>query len=328
MLGVIRGSAKAHSALYAGLFAGNVLCNKYVLSELEFTYPTIFQGWQVLVGACFLKGIATCSGTAVVKSSLDKPGFISLLPTFLLFVGTLVAGSKALAVIEVPQFVACLNLSPALIYLFDDAPKFRNSQCGAVVACAVVVLSTVGLVVLELEMTFSDSPYFWMLICVLCASVHIVHGRIADARFEPVDRLYYSYLVGVCLLAPASLYLDEAFQALNFAKNSRFHFFVGCLASGFFGVTSCYIAATLTPTGEEAPGTNDGSEFMGIFQNVGKCLAALLSIFAFQQKAAVTGWILVCVMFNLIAGFFIPVPKDPTAEVGFKPLPTFVSSPE
>jgi hypothetical protein len=216
MSGAIRSTPRAHGFIYAFLFAGNVLCNKYVLTELSFTYPTIFQGWQVLVGAILLKSLSTCGGEPVVRAKLDKPGFISLLPNFLLFVGALVSGSKALTSIGVPQFVACANASPALVYLFDVFPTFLAASVLNSVASLVVVGTAIAVVLLELQMTFSDSPYFWMLVFVLCSSVQVVHGRIADARFEPVDRLYYSYLVGVCLLAPASLYLDEAFLVSRF----------------------------------------------------------------------------------------------------------------
>lgn len=53
---------------------------------------------------------------------------------------------------------------------------------------------------------------------VLCQAGHALHGRIADARFNSVDRQYYSYIFSLVLLAPASLYLNEAFEALHFKE--------------------------------------------------------------------------------------------------------------
>ena len=43
-----------------------------------------------------------------------------------------------------------------------------------------------------------------------------LHGRIADARYGAADRLFYCYVFSLVVLAPASLYLEEAFEALHF----------------------------------------------------------------------------------------------------------------
>ena len=70
---------------------------QYVLSVLKFTYPTIFQGWQTLVGGILLRVLLSNKCLSVSTTELDKPGFISLLPSFLFFSAGIVASSKALA---------------------------------------------------------------------------------------------------------------------------------------------------------------------------------------------------------------------------------------
>ncbi|KAB0406676.1 hypothetical protein E2I00_018683 [Balaenoptera physalus] len=35
-------------------YLASYLTNKYVLSVLKFTYPTLFQGWQTLIGGLLL----------------------------------------------------------------------------------------------------------------------------------------------------------------------------------------------------------------------------------------------------------------------------------
>lgn len=70
---------------------------QYVLSVLNFTYPTIFQGWQTLVGGLLLRVLLSNKCLSVSSTELDKPGFISLLPSFLFFSAGIVASSKALA---------------------------------------------------------------------------------------------------------------------------------------------------------------------------------------------------------------------------------------
>jgi hypothetical protein len=72
--------------------------SQYVLSVLNFTYPTIFQGWQTLVGVIILKIFVVCSNNKswqVIR--LEKYEFLLLLPHFIFYVSALVAGSKALS---------------------------------------------------------------------------------------------------------------------------------------------------------------------------------------------------------------------------------------
>ena len=59
-----------------------------------------------------------------------------------------------------------------------------------------------------------DSPKFWLVVHVFCVYCVTLHGRIADARFGAADRLFYSYIFSLEVLAPASLYLEEAFQEM------------------------------------------------------------------------------------------------------------------
>ena len=105
-------------------------------------------------------------------------------------------------------------------------------------------------------------------------------------------------------------------QALHFAKNSRYYFFVGCIASGVFGMTSSYIAAQMTapPTSNyELVNSSSSVRAFGFFLNAAKCIAALLSCtMFFVESLPAAGW--VCVVVNLFAGFFIPPPMDPTAS--------------
>ena len=84
--------------LFACLVCSGLYINKYVLSVLGFKYPTIFQGWQTLAGLIIYKLLTVSCAKANFKLvSIDRPAFISLLPGFLFFTTSLVAGSKALS---------------------------------------------------------------------------------------------------------------------------------------------------------------------------------------------------------------------------------------
>lgn len=222
-------------AVFFVVFCGSIYSNKYVLTTLRFTFPTIFQGWQTLTGLVFIRLVTLCSRKERLYS-LDKPGFLSLLPNFLFFTGSVVTASKALADIPVPIFLAVQNLMPALIYILDYGPRFKGASVTSLVGSGFLLLTSALIVLLDLQMNFKDSPYFWLMAHVVCSTVHAIHGRIADARYSDLDRLYYSYLVSVVVLAPASLYLEEAFLVLDFPYKSQADFIFGCLVSGIAGV--------------------------------------------------------------------------------------------
>lgn len=41
---------------------------------------------------------------------------------------------------------------------------------------------------------FRESPYLWLIVSLSCVAVQKLHSKIADARFNEVDRLYCSYI--------------------------------------------------------------------------------------------------------------------------------------
>ena len=66
----------------------------------------------------------------------------------------------------------------------------------------------------EINWPLKIIPFFSVhAFCVIAVNLH---GRIADARYGAADRLFYCYVFSLVVLAPASLYLEEAFEALHF----------------------------------------------------------------------------------------------------------------
>uniref|UniRef100_A0A8D0HC57 Transmembrane protein 241 n=1 Tax=Sphenodon punctatus TaxID=8508 RepID=A0A8D0HC57_SPHPU len=76
-------------------YLASYFTNKYVLSVLKFTYPTLFQGWQTLIGG-FLLHISWKLGWVEISSS-PRSEVLSWLPASALFVGIIYAGSRALS---------------------------------------------------------------------------------------------------------------------------------------------------------------------------------------------------------------------------------------
>ncbi|QQP56824.1 Transmembrane protein C18orf45 [Caligus rogercresseyi] len=217
-------------------------CNKYVLTELGFKYPMVFQGWQTLVGFLVLR-LWTSSFLPMslrlkkAITPMDKPGFVSLFPFFLFFTASLITGSKAISSLSITEFAVASNFVPAGIFLISERKNFCIQQAAsAIVAASSLILGAYGFFFLSPNISEGFySPYFWLLIHIVCLLAASLHSRICDARFLAIDRLYYGYVFSFIVLAPASIYLEEAFEALNFQHRRQMGFLLGSLAGGIPG---------------------------------------------------------------------------------------------
>ncbi|CAB4055464.1 unnamed protein product [Lepeophtheirus salmonis] len=232
-------------------------CNKYVLTELGFKYPMVFQGWQTLVGFIVLR-MWTSSYLPLnlrLKKSitpLDKPGFVSLFPFFLFFTASLITGSKALSVISITEFAVGCTFVPAGIFLISERKNFCVQQVAS------VIVTTTSLI-------------FGVYVCLLAASLH---SRI--------------------LLAPASIYLEEAFEALNFQHRRQMSFLLGSLVSGVSGAgLNAYICNFCK------------SPPSGIIAHVGTMVCVVGSWIVFSQ-AQLPNWAWILVAVNLVSHLLVP----------------------
>jgi len=269
--------------------------NKYVLSILGFRYPTIFQGWQTLTGLFIYKLLTFASKSNFKLAGIDRPAFISLLPGFLLYTTSLIASSKALAGLPIPIFVSVYNTLPASIYILDrvlpNQPPTGPLQFGS----AVITLASGGVLVLsQIGLDFSDSAYFWLVVGVVCSGAYSIHCRIADARYGSWDKLYYNSIFSVIVLAPASFYLEEAFEALNFHHDRQELFLAGCIASAMLGAAANLYSVRLKQ-----------DEYFGPVQHLALGVTALMSPLLFTTTLPVWQWCLVVI--NVVAA--VPIPS-------------------
>ncbi|XP_060233658.1 transmembrane protein 241 isoform X6 [Meriones unguiculatus] len=105
------------------------LTNKYVLSVLKFTYPTLFQGWQTFIGGLLLH-VSWKLGWVEINSS-PRSNVLTWLPASLLFVGIIYAGSRALSRLAVPVFFILHNVAEVLIcgyqkYVWKEKTSFTK----------------------------------------------------------------------------------------------------------------------------------------------------------------------------------------------------------
>ena len=270
-----------------------------------FRFPMVFQGWVTLVGSLILRLLAyvpSKQDPTLRVLPLDRSAFISLLPNFFLFTISIIAGSKALAHLPILTFIAVANVVPAGIYILDNL-SLKKTSVVQLISSIVVIGSSIPVILAasddvdeegKAELTsLMDSPKFWLVVHVFCVYCVTLHGRIADARFGAADRLFYSYIFSLVVLAPASLYLEEAFQALHFQPSRQIDFVLGSLISAFVGVAQNLYAIRL----------KEDEEF-GKLHHASLGFAGLLSIAFFSTDLPWWGWIS-CVL-NLLALVFVP----------------------
>ena len=313
--------------VYLLIVASSFYSNKYVLTGLGFRFPMVFQGWQTLVGSLILRILAYVPSKASPTLSvvpIDRSGLVSLLPNFFLFTVSIIAGSKALAHLPILVFVNVSNVVPASIYLLDNL-SFKKSSVVQII-CSVVVLGTcVPVLITALDdvddakeelLSLMDSPKFWLVVHVFCVIAVTLHGRIADARYGAADRLFYSYVFSLVVLAPASLYLEEAFQALHFQPSRQIDFVLGSLISAFVGVAVSLYGIRLKE-----------DENFGKLHHVSVGLAAIFSPAFFATDLPWWGWL--CSVLNLAALVMVPtfIQKDDNklpVGINAEQLPTHV----
>jgi len=283
--------------IYSCLVCGGLFINKYVLSILGFKYPTIFQGWQTLTGLVVFKVLNLFSKKSFQVTSIDRAAFISLLPGFLFFTTSIISSSKALAGIPLPIFVCVFNTLPAIIYIIDrvfskaGSPPVSPLQ---VVSSICTLITGSLLVISKISINFGDSAYFWLVVGVVCSTAYCLHCRLADARYDSWDKLYYNSVFSVIVLAPASFYLEEAFEALNFHHDKQELFLLGCLASAIFGASTNLYSVRLKQ-----------DEYFGPVHHLALGSTALLSPLLFRAELSVWEWVLV--VLNVVTT--IPLPS-------------------
>ncbi|XP_044859253.1 transmembrane protein 241 isoform X10 [Mauremys mutica] len=118
-------------------YLASYFTNKYVLSVLKFTYPTLFQGWQTLVGG-FLLHVSWKLGWVEISCS-SRSEVLTWIPASALFVGIIYAGSRALSRLPIPVFLTVHNAAEVITCGFQ---KFVQKETSLLKICSVVLLAS------------------------------------------------------------------------------------------------------------------------------------------------------------------------------------------
>ncbi|XP_025891239.1 transmembrane protein 241 isoform X4 [Nothoprocta perdicaria] len=182
-------------------YVASCFTNKYVLSVLKFTYPTLFQGWQTLVGGLLLH--ASWKLGWVEISLASRSDILSWLPASALFVGIIYAGSRALSRLPIPVFLTVHNAAEVITCGFQ---KFvQKEQTSLLKVCSALCLLGAAVCLPLCDTQFDPNGYLWAFIHLICLGAYkVFHKLWKPCSLSDLDQQYINYVFSVVLLASAS----------------------------------------------------------------------------------------------------------------------------
>ncbi|XP_071142446.1 UDP-N-acetylglucosamine transporter TMEM241 homolog [Mytilus edulis] len=224
--------------LYAVLFVITTFVNKYVLSILEFKYPTIFQGWQTLVGFLVMKMLVATRylKPMQITDSEKRSDLIRWIPSMVFFVISIYSGSKGLAELSIPVFLAIQNITVVFDYLSQMIMYRKLTSAINYLMCMVIAISSLGIVLTDPQ--FHHGGYFWICVHILSTGLLMLYTNMTKGRLKisPVEKLHCNYIYSIVILTPSSYLLGDALEAVKYPYLYFSKFYVGCCVSGVFGV--------------------------------------------------------------------------------------------
>lgn len=273
---------------FSSLFVLSYFTNKFVLSVLNFTYPTLFQGWQTLIGAVLL--LLSGKLGLVEMSCISRSAALSWLPGSVLFVGNIYAGSRALSHIDIPFFFTLQNSSHVVSYvILKVVHREQRTQWLKVISICTMLLSAANLH--RHDPQFDSSGYLWAvghLFCVGAYRVFQVHYK--STNLSDLEQQCINYLFSVLLLAMAAHPTGDLTGALEFPSLQSYTFHCGFCASALLGFLLLLATVKLK--------TGLALEHLGVWIFLSKVTAMSLSPFIFDMDFNTAS--LTCVVFSHI----------------------------
>ncbi|TRY91394.1 hypothetical protein DNTS_013522 [Danionella cerebrum] len=207
--------ARAILALvFCTFFTASYLTNKYVLSVLKFTFPTIFQGWQTLSGTLLL--LVTWKLGLVEFNGFSRSATFSQLPGCILFIGNIYAGSKALSLLPIPFFFVLQNVSEVLAFLISAITQRKKPSWTKFLSVCLLLGSSSALI--HSSPQFGPSGFTWASIHLFCVGNTFVCECLLNISKN-------------CLLIFLS---GDLLGALEFPLLTSYRFHTGFLGSAVF----------------------------------------------------------------------------------------------
>ncbi|XP_052361069.1 transmembrane protein 241 isoform X2 [Oncorhynchus keta] len=175
--------------------------NKYVLSVLKFTYPTLFQGWQTFIGGLLL--LLSGKLGLVDISGFPRSAALSWLPGSLLFVGNIYAGSRALSRLPIPFFFTLHNASEVVNCLILKLTQMERIPWMKLLSVSLLLMSAINLPLYDPQ--FDPGGYMWALAHLFCVGAYrVFQTHFKSSHLSDLEQQYINYLFSVLLLAFAA----------------------------------------------------------------------------------------------------------------------------
>uniref|UniRef100_H0XBC2 Transmembrane protein 241 n=1 Tax=Otolemur garnettii TaxID=30611 RepID=H0XBC2_OTOGA len=212
-------------------YLASYLTNKYVLSVLKFTYPTLFQGWQTFIGGLLLH-VSWKLGWVEINSS-SRSNVLTWLPASVLFVGIIYAGSRALSRLAVPVFLTLHNVAEVIICGYQKC--FRKEVNDHAKCYALFLLAAAGCLPFNDSQVSPERHTPVTHVASFSGAYKILQKFQKPSALSDIDQQYLNYIFSVVLLAFASHPTGDLFSVLDFPFLYFYRFHGSCCASGFLG---------------------------------------------------------------------------------------------
>ncbi|XP_072536406.1 UDP-N-acetylglucosamine transporter TMEM241 homolog isoform X2 [Salminus brasiliensis] len=213
-------------------FVVSYFTNKYVLSVLKFTYPTLFLGWQTCTGALLL--LVTGKLGWVEVNGFPRSASMFWLPGSVLFLGNIYAGSKALSILPIPFFFVLQNVSEVVFILLIRVTQRERSSWMKIFSLTLMLLSALTLTLHNPQ--FGPNGYGWIAIHLFSiGSYRVFQKNSKSSHLSDLEQQLINYMVSMLLLVSAAHPTGDFFGALEFPFLMSYEFHSGCFASAILG---------------------------------------------------------------------------------------------
>ncbi|XP_041360833.1 transmembrane protein 241-like [Gigantopelta aegis] len=263
-------------ALCCLLFIGTNFVNKYVLSVLQFTYPTIFQGWQTLVGAIVLRILISTGTMEPLLSDIHRVELGLWLPGMIMFVTSIYSASKALAALPIPVFISLQNI--VLVFRSTATIAITGKWTGGFVYAMLMLIIISSVAIAKTDPQFNQDAYFWMCVHIVSNGLHQIYSRLVSGKLKlsSHEKLYSSYIYSIIVLAPSSYFLGDALEASKFPLLFFAKFYMGCILSGVFGI---FLSLSFIYLQDSTDVVHVDADMV---EGVAKIMTSILSLLVFQ----------------------------------------------
>ncbi|XP_075994297.1 UDP-N-acetylglucosamine transporter TMEM241 homolog isoform X2 [Genypterus blacodes] len=266
---------------FSFVFVVSYFTNKFVLSVLKFTYPTLFQGWQTSIGALLL--LLSVKLGWVEMSRITRSAALLWLPGSVLFVGNIYAGSRALSRLGIPFFFTLQNSAHVVSFVILKLVHREKLQWLKFISVGLMLLSAISLPLQDPQ--FDLNGYLWAVGHLVCVGAYrAFQVQYKSSLLSDLEQQCINYLFSVLLLAIAAHPTGDLVGVWEFPSLHSYTFHGGCCASALLGFLLLLATVKLK---------SGLSDHCGVWMILSKVFAVSLSPFIFYMDMNVLS--LLCV---------------------------------